>query len=615
MPAGVFVSVFHPESHEKKQRRFNVKYSLHIIYAVLITFYIHFAWTQNLPEARDSQQGPAVKEFSVDFNSVLGTIKPLTGVTAGPGDALQGYKDAHITMIRTNDYYGPCDFPTYSEFFSNGSINPNFDPTDPGQYHWKSTDDILSVHYANGFETFFRLGISFNLTKKSPYWDPPYDYGDTTYTNISEVFKRTVMHYNDGWDNGFHYGIKYWNIWTEPDGGFWNRSVSDTTYYRMYTDVSKTLKNYDATLKVGGPGLLSGSVVSKRPWVNHFIDYCRTHDAPLDFLSWHLYSQHNPYAVQVYADYIRGLLDDAGFTETENVISESNISLGHDNYPYVNTPRHAAWFASMLITAQNAPLDRLIMYRGDKFMNLVKADSAGLPVYTWSGLGFKTFAVLADEAPIQVQALGSEYVDNPDSLRFETKNIMIMATKDSENTACYVLISNYHSGYDQFTVDMTNLPWTASDSVWVTQYRVDESHPFVESASRYPGGDQMTLTLADRASPSITLLKISRENTTGIGTTPHPAGNFILYKNYPNPFNPTTTIRFQLPVAAGVRLAIYDIRGQLVRTLVHDVQSAGLHTVSWDGRDDRGKDVASGIYLYRLQAGTLAQTRSMILLR
>jgi hypothetical protein len=90
---------------------------------------------------------------------------------------------------------------------------------------------------------------------------------------------------------------------------------------------------------------------------------------------------------------------------------------------------------------------------------------------------------------------------------------------------------------------------------------------------------------------------------------------FALHENYPNPFNPGTTISYALPKAANVRLAIFNLRGQLVRTLVDEELPAGLHKVQWDGRSDAGAPLASGVYVYRMQAGSFVQTRKMILMK
>ena len=106
----------------------------------------------------------------------------------------------------------------------------------------------------------------------------------------------------------------------------------------------------------------------------------------------------------------------------------------------------------------------------------------------------------------------------------------------------------------------------------------------------------------------------STGTTTGVETsTPR---TFALYANAPNPFNPSTVIRFDVPTTGvDVSLRIYDVAGRPVRTLVDGVASAGARTTTWDGRDDAGLSAASGVYFYRMTAGNFVQTRKMVLLK
>ena len=90
---------------------------------------------------------------------------------------------------------------------------------------------------------------------------------------------------------------------------------------------------------------------------------------------------------------------------------------------------------------------------------------------------------------------------------------------------------------------------------------------------------------------------------------------YALEQNYPNPFNPSTSIRFQVPVNEPVRLKIYDILGKEVRTLADRRFTPGQHTLVWDGRDNRGNPVASGIYVYKMTAGEFFKMRKMNLVR
>jgi hypothetical protein len=94
-----------------------------------------------------------------------------------------------------------------------------------------------------------------------------------------------------------------------------------------------------------------------------------------------------------------------------------------------------------------------------------------------------------------------------------------------------------------------------------------------------------------------------------------PPRRVALHQNSPNPFNPSTLIRFDLPAPSPVRLVVYDVHGRLVRELVAGVLPPGAHRLHWDGRSQAGVEMASGVYLYRLEAGQRSQTRRMILVR
>jgi hypothetical protein len=90
---------------------------------------------------------------------------------------------------------------------------------------------------------------------------------------------------------------------------------------------------------------------------------------------------------------------------------------------------------------------------------------------------------------------------------------------------------------------------------------------------------------------------------------------FELRQNYPNPFNPSTTIAFALTEAGPVRLQIYDVAGRLVRTLINGQREADFYRIEWNGLDDAGVSVASGVYFYRLEAGQHRATKRLVLLK
>ena len=97
--------------------------------------------------------------------------------------------------------------------------------------------------------------------------------------------------------------------------------------------------------------------------------------------------------------------------------------------------------------------------------------------------------------------------------------------------------------------------------------------------------------------------------------TPDFPKTFVLFQNYPNPFNPSTTIQFDLPRRSEVRLSIYNINGQLVRTLIDRKFDAGSYSVLWDGRDERGRQATSGLFVTRMKAGEFVQHSKMLLIK
>jgi hypothetical protein len=113
-------------------------------------------------------------------------------------------------------------------------------------------------------------------------------------------------------------------------------------------------------------------------------------------------------------------------------------------------------------------------------------------------------------------------------------------------------------------------------------------------------------------SPEVVTVDLEISDDTSVPESPMA---FALEGNYPNPFNPVTNISFTLPEAAEVRIDVLDVSGRLVRTLEAGELPAGRRTVSWDGRDNEGHQVATGVYLARLRAGEFEATSKMVLVK
>ena len=180
-----------------------------------------------------------------------------------------------------------------------------------------------------------------------------------------------------------------------------------------------------------------------------------------------------------------------------------------------------------------------------------------------------------------------------------------------------------------YTGSGNQLNWSSGGTKQYTHYRVyrDEDPEFVpepgnlvhttvdtewfDSAGAY--GHHYKLTAADDQGGESDPL--SPTTMTGVGTENGPV-RFWLGPNTPNPFNPFTTIRYELPTAARVNLRVFDLGGRLVRVLRNqELESRGTHEALWDGRDLSGRDVGAGVYIYQLDAGRFSETRRMTLVK
>jgi flagellar hook assembly protein FlgD len=103
--------------------------------------------------------------------------------------------------------------------------------------------------------------------------------------------------------------------------------------------------------------------------------------------------------------------------------------------------------------------------------------------------------------------------------------------------------------------------------------------------------------------------------TTAVNNNSNIPRVFELSNNYPNPFNPSTKIQFAVPHEQNIALIIYNLLGQRIRTLVQGVYAPGQYTVTWDGKDQVGRTLESGVYIYRLETGSIALVKKMLMLK
>jgi subtilisin family serine protease len=195
--------------------------------------------------------------------------------------------------------------------------------------------------------------------------------------------------------------------------------------------------------------------------------------------------------------------------------------------------------------------------------------------------------------------------------------------------ASFDLINNQDGSY-QFTL----AEYWASMSSGISDFtgnNQDWSYVLTTGPFDISAGDSIVVAFAVIAGDNLVdflrnanAARVMYQVPVGVGDDVAGGGNLLprvfgLSQNYPNPFNPSTTIRYEIPEDAGegvkVTLEIFDIRGRKVRTLVNTNKEPGRYSVQWNGRGDKGEIAASGIYLYRLEAGDFQETRRMLLLK
>jgi hypothetical protein len=166
------------------------------------------------------------------------------------------------------------------------------------------------------------------------------------------------------------------------------------------------------------------------------------------------------------------------------------------------------------------------------------------------------------------------------------------------------------------TDDIIAVKWDfENDGTWDAENEFELTHTYEN-----PGTYSVSMLALRPDSTAVFVLHDDLIQVTGIetGLADHEKslpGNYYLEQNYPNPFNPSTTIRYGIPAAAKVNLAIYNILGQKVITLVNSTKSAGHYSVAWNGLNDEGKMLPSGIYIYKLQSNSFSTYKKMFFIK
>jgi hypothetical protein len=197
------------------------------------------------------------------------------------------------------------------------------------------------------------------------------------------------------------------------------------------------------------------------------------------------------------------------------------------------------------------------------------------------------------------------------------KHISDIAETDNNN---FVLVGNYKDESTNRTSGWFVQLNSSGDTLCTQFYGCDDEYSIFYKILLYDNGEKLlagnTFCFYNEREKEGWAIKLDQYIFTDITKNKHSIpDNFQLYQNYPNPFNPATIIRYSLPKADNVTLAVYDINGRLINTLVNEKQAAGIHQINWSGKDAENRVVAAGIYFYRIKSGSFMEIKKMILLK
>ena len=422
-------------------------------------------------------------EIILDRKNKAPRFKPVNGVQNGPVtygfmfDTSRYFREAHFPFSRLHDtemLYGAGDFVNIHCVF------PDFgaDPDDPASYNFRCTDEYIKCIIEAGTEPFYRLGESIeNNPRFKRYITPPAD--PEKWASICE---HIVAHYNEGWADGYRYGIRYFEIWNEPENPpMWTGTKQQ--FFELYRITANRLKKRFPDIKVGGYGSCGFYALDGRedPFCKSFITYARDFlsyitsketSAPLDFFSWHIYTC-DPGEVAACAVFCREMLDSFGLTRTESILDEWNYNAPDDTGGRSRKSIEAAAFvAETLIRLQKLPVDAAMYY------------DAQVRLISYCGL-FNEYTAKPEKPFYAMLAFDRVKQYGEPLITADGEGIFTLAS--ASERGCALTVTNYNGPERTVTV--------RSDAKKVRLYTLDRERDLEETDS-YEGPD-VTVTLKE----------------------------------------------------------------------------------------------------------------------
>lgn len=313
--------------------------------------------------------------IKVNLGHNIGALKEINGISCYDSAHPKQFFEFGFPSVRLHDQDG--DRPFVVDI---AAIFPYWgaDELDPESYDFRDTDRIIGDLVSHDTHIIYRLG---NTIDHTPY--PRLSVVPNDFAKWARVCEHIIMHYNEGWKDGFHYGLEYWEIWNEPDLICLNLYTmwqgTEQQYFDLYRVAATYLKARFPSVKIGG----YGAARSKAPFFENFLKVASEEQWPLDFFTWHRYGSEVEELVYQ-ADRVRRLLDQYGYVNTESILDEWNYTendffgmnsweLFPDNptiaqsfFTKMRTQVGAAYDIAVMIELLDHPVDRAHLYDGQR---------------------------------------------------------------------------------------------------------------------------------------------------------------------------------------------------------------------------------------------------------
>ncbi len=395
-------------------------------------------------------------ELTVDSGQPVGRLRNLNQTNRGPVldtrfagvvDFSSRLASAGVTAIRAHHMHTAYDMHVLFP-------DPGADPSSPASYRFATTDQAIRQALEGGFEVFFRLGESYG-GPKSPRMGA---------ASWAEVVRRVVEHINGDFAFGLRAGVRWWEIWNEPNGPlFWGGTKEE--FYDLFARAALAVKAADPTARVGGPGLAGHT---DERWLRGLLRHARAAGAEVDFVSWHIYHMGSPSTLARAQRQIRALVDEEGFPTAQVLLTEWNLAGGPCEAlgcrPYLAGGYNAAHLVAALTHLQDTDLPLAFRYRTDGVeMFGLFGDGAVEPAWGRTGLAFLALAQLY-ETPVRLATHGGDGA-----------GVTILAGGDGSGSRLRVLIANQACAATAYRLRLEHGPARFTYQV----YEIADRHPCV----------------------------------------------------------------------------------------------------------------------------------------